>query len=62
MKDELKENIFGFMEKIKGKTILTFDERKEMFGLYNRWYNAAETNYDCEICWIRVHTKLNNIK
>lgn len=62
MKDELREEILQFMESIRGKEILSFDERKRMFGLYNRWYNAAETQYDCELCWIRVHTKLNNIK
>lgn len=61
-KDKLMEEICSFVNKMKGKSIASNEEIREMFGLYNRHYKTTETNYSCELCVIRIFTKLEKIK
>lgn len=62
IKKELVVEISEYICKMDGKSIALLDEIKEMYGLYNRYYGTAENDYSCDLCAIRIYSKLKKIK
>jgi hypothetical protein len=58
---ELIDKIEEFVNSMKGKRMMTHDEQEVMFGLYNKYYNTVEQNYGCDLCAIRIFSKLENL-
>lgn len=61
-KDNLIIDICNFIDSLKGKVRIVEPEAKQLFNLYNTYYNSNETNYSCELCVIRVYAALEQIK
>lgn len=60
-KKELTERIVTFVKNMKGKGKLTHDEAVYMFNLYNEYYGTVERDYSCDLCAIRIYSKLEKI-
>ena len=58
---ELTIQIYNFVNSMKGKSRATPSETKQMFELYNKYYNANERNTNCDLCAIRIYSKLEKI-
>ena len=57
----LIEQIKSFILSCKGKTRLTMDEKKHLYGLYNQYYRTHEDNYNCDLCCIRIFCRLEKL-
>lgn len=60
-KKDLVVEIYNFVMSMKGKSKGTPDEIKAMFALYNKYYGTAERDYHCDLCAIRIFSKLDKI-
>ena len=60
-KKEIAKDIFHLLKTLKGKSKTTKDKANKMFKLYNEYYKANENNYSCDLCVIRVYSKLKKI-
>lgn len=58
---ELGKEINEFVTSLKGRSKASREEIKKMFDLYNKWYTTKETNYSCDLCAIRIYSKLEKI-
>jgi len=61
-RDILIQEICTFINSMKGKSSMAFELQKQMFSLYNEYYNTFENNYGCDLCVIRIFSKLESIK
>ena len=61
-KPALNARIAEFITSILGKTRLERPETVIMFGLYNEYYKANERDYTCDLCAVRIYTRLRKIK
>lgn len=57
----LAEEIAVFVKSMIGKARANQTEVNQMFALYNKWYGTMEQNYNCDLCAIRIYTKLEKI-
>ena len=60
-KKELVVEIHNFVMSMNGKSKGTAEEIKMMFSLYNKYYGTNEREYHCDLCAIRIFSKLNKI-
>lgn len=52
--DTLTDEISAFVKSMIGKQRATPEETRLMFSLYNRLTGSQESNYNCDVCVIRV--------
>ena len=58
----IETEIKDFVSSMKGKTRATPEEVNKMFELYNKKFRQNETNYNCELCVMRVFNRLKKVK
>jgi hypothetical protein len=60
-KTELKQEIVKFVYSMRGKARANNIDLKKMFGLYNEYFRASETRMNCDLCAIRIFSKLEKV-
>ena len=60
-KKEIAKDIYSFLKTLRGRSKTTKDKVIKMFNLYNEYYKTNENNYSCDLCVIRVYSKLKKI-
>ena len=58
---ELILEFIEFNKKFVGRSRMTHDEAVKLFTIYNEYYNQDEKNYSCDLCTIRVYSRLNKV-
>lgn len=60
-KENITDKICGFVESMRGKARANKEELKKMFDLYNEYYGTKEQDIHCDLCAIRIFSKLEKI-
>lgn len=60
-KKEFVAEVKEFMQALSGQINISHEDRIKMFRFYSIYYNDTQTNYDCDLCMIRIHSKLTKL-
>lgn len=59
--EELLKKMLDLVTSMRGRTSMTHDQVKYLFSLYNEYYKTYESNYSCDLCVIRIYSKVEKI-
>jgi len=59
--DKILDDILEFVISFRGKTKMPYDKILVMYDLHNRYFKEIENNTNCDLCVIRVFSKLNKV-
>lgn len=61
VKEQALNDFIQLRRELSGRTRMQHGEAVRMFDIYNRYYNAHENNYTCDLCAIRLYSRLSKL-
>jgi hypothetical protein len=59
--ENLINEIEEFVNRMKGQRVMIYEDQVIMYALYNKYYGTIEQNYGCDLCAIRLFSRLENL-